>query len=232
MRSLAGVGIAFGGALFWLMYFDLKDRLQPEPRRKLLYAFLLGMLGAGAAALAYELTILLGLPDHPDGSTASVFRYCMFLIGPIEELCKFVPAWFVVFRWKEFDEPVDGVIYAAALAIGFATLENLFSLAALPWPHQLARALTSPLTHSLLSAVWGAGVAKARFDPRSPLPPAVLVAGSLVAAMLLHGLYDFVIFAWGATYLAGGIAFVLWLGMIRHVRRTIAEARLRAPITP
>ncbi len=44
--------------------------------------------------------------------------------------------------------------------------------------------------------------------------------------------YDFVIFAWGATYLAGGIAFVLWLGMIRHVRRHVRAARLRAPIAP
>jgi PrsW family intramembrane metalloprotease len=30
-----------------------------------------------------------------------------------------------VYHWDEFDEPLDGVVYGVALALGFATLENL-----------------------------------------------------------------------------------------------------------
>jgi hypothetical protein len=43
-----GVGFVFGAALFWIGYFDLKDRLRPEPRR---------------ALLAYRVAPSLGLPS-------------------------------------------------------------------------------------------------------------------------------------------------------------------------
>ena len=43
---IRGAGFVAGGAAFWLVYFYLKDRLQPEPRRLLLGAFLPGGLSA------------------------------------------------------------------------------------------------------------------------------------------------------------------------------------------
>ena len=39
--QLGGLGVAAAGALFWLFYYDLKDRIRPEPRRLLIVAFVL-----------------------------------------------------------------------------------------------------------------------------------------------------------------------------------------------
>ena len=48
---LRGLGFVAGGAVFWLMYFDLKDRLRLEPRRLLAVAYGAGFGAAGAAFL-------------------------------------------------------------------------------------------------------------------------------------------------------------------------------------
>ena len=50
---------------------------------------------------------------------------CFLVIGPCEELAKFLAVRLFVYRNKEFNEPLDGIIYAAAAALGFASLENV-----------------------------------------------------------------------------------------------------------
>ena len=50
---------------------------------------------------------------------------CFLVIGPCEEIAKFLAVRLFVYRNHEFDEPLDGIIYAAAAALGFASLENV-----------------------------------------------------------------------------------------------------------
>ena len=50
---------------------------------------------------------------------------CFLVIGPREEIAKFLAVRLFVYRNKEFNEPLDGIIYAAAAALGFASLENM-----------------------------------------------------------------------------------------------------------
>ena len=49
-----------------------------------------------------------------------------FVVGPVEELCKFAAVRLGPYRSLYFDEPVDGLVYASAASLGFASLENLF----------------------------------------------------------------------------------------------------------
>lgn len=218
---LRGLGFAFGGALFWLMYFDLKDRLKPEPRRLLVLAFVLGNLSALLGLGVYRVAAWLGLPDAPGSGSLEILVYCLALVGPIEEGVKFLVARTLVFRWRHFDEPIDGLVYASAVAIGFASLENVLYLPYLNWPEQLARALASPLTHSLFAAVWGFGVSRARFYARTRVGRFLWQVLTLLLSMGLHGLYDFFLLALNATFLASGIALVLWTFLIVHARRLI-----------
>lgn len=218
---IRGLGFAAGGALFWLIYFDLKDRLQPEPRRLLVLAFALGGFSAVLGLGAYRLAAWIGLPDAPGSSAPEILIYCLALVGPIEEGVKFLVARGIIFRWRHFDEPIDGLIYASAVAIGFASLENVLYLPYLSWPEQLARALASPLTHSLFAALWGFGMSRARFSARTGLGRFLWQALPLLASMALHGLYDFFLLAFHATFVASGIALVLWLLLIRYARRAV-----------
>ncbi|MEK7513014.1 MAG: PrsW family glutamic-type intramembrane protease, partial [Patescibacteria group bacterium] len=47
-------------------------------------------------------------------------------LAVVEEVLKFLAAYWAVNRNPAFDEPVDAMIYMIAAALGFATVENLF----------------------------------------------------------------------------------------------------------
>lgn len=222
---LQGVGFIFGGVLFWLIYFDLKDRYQPEPRRLLIMAFVLGTFAAVLAIGLYTLAERVGLPAFPGLSTGNILYYCFLLVGPIEEGSKFFIARSFVFRWKHFDEPIDGMVYAACIAIGFASFENILYLPQLDWIQQLARVITSPLTHSLFAIVWGFGVSKAFFGERRRIGRILWQTGTLLLSMFLHGLYNFFLFAYGATLLASVVVLILWIFLIVYARRLIRSAK-------
>jgi RsiW-degrading membrane proteinase PrsW (M82 family) len=208
-------------ALFWLQYVDLKDRLQPEPRRRLILAFLCGMAACGIALSAFWLTDVLGFPDFDEGDSGWLAAYCFLVIGPVEEGAKVLVALLIVFRWREFDEPVDGLVYSAAIALGFATVENFIHLPGLPLGEQLGRSFALPFTHTLFAAVWGMAIAHARFRLTDRWRRIGLQTGGVLAAMTLHGLYDWLIFAHRATARIGVLVLVLWAMMIWQARKAV-----------
>ncbi|GAB4370770.1 MAG: PrsW family glutamic-type intramembrane protease [Acidobacteriota bacterium] len=214
-------GIASGGAVLWLLYFDLKDRLAPEPRRLIVIAFGLGALATLPALAAYRLAPVLGLPADPGVDPGGALRYCLLTVGPVEEFAKFLGA-LVVWRWKAFDEWIDGVLYVAALSIGFATAENLVYASFLGPVEQLARALASPLVHALFAAPvgWALGWARVRRPP--PALAGLAVGVALALASLLHGLYDFALIGLGAPLLSAGLVLASWLGLLVALRRITA----------
>ncbi len=48
-----------------------------------------------------------------------------FLSGGIEEFLKWLFLYHLIFRHEAFDEPYDGIVYAVAVSLGYATLENI-----------------------------------------------------------------------------------------------------------
>jgi len=240
------LGMVAASALFWMIYIDSKDRFRPEPPWRLVGAFAVGM---GAAIFALGTFALLaslgGTPDDQAGfvarlgnriaalvtepeTTSQKAVLCFAFIGPIEEGAKVMAAWFLVFRWRVFDEPIDGFVYAAAIALGFASLENLLHLPNLGLGEQLARTLTLPITHSLFAAVWGFGVAHARLN-MTPGPAFwLLQVGSIVLAAFLHGLYDFLLIAYEWTFATSGLVLVLWIAVIWRARRLVQGQRGRS----
>lgn len=210
-------------SLFWWLYFDLKDRVQPEPRHKLIAAFGLGVIAASLAMGVFEVLDRLGVPPLQGGANAWTAVYCFGLIGPVEEGAKFLVAATCVLRWKEFDELIDGLVYPAAIALGFAALENLVQVGGLPLGQQLARSFALPLTHSLFAAVWGYGLAYAHLRVPRGWRRYALQGGFLLLAMGLHGLYDFLIFAYQATFAVAILGLALWMAMIWRARLALAK---------
>lgn len=217
--TLRAVGFVAAGSLFWLQYFDLKDALQPEPRRRLAQAFGLGMLAVGVAWAGYRAAAWAGLPSSPPEAAGDVVLYCLLVVGPVEEGAKFLVARAVCFRWKHFDERIDGLVYAAAVALGFAAVENFLFLRALPWTTGLVRALVSPLTHSLFAAVWGFGASRALLAAKTPASRFLWQALTLASAMVLHGAYDIAVLIDGAAPFAAIVMAALWAFVIWNARR-------------
>jgi RsiW-degrading membrane proteinase PrsW (M82 family) len=213
-------GPIVGGAILWLQYFDLKDSLRKEPRRMLVFGFLLGGVAAALAAGTYTILGQLGFSGPGDEPSAEL-AYFIGVVGPIEEGAKFAVAWAVLFRTRWFDEPIDGLVYAAAVAIGFASLENALYAPQVTWPTQLARAASTPLTHSLFSALWGFGSGYALLVEKRPLHRALWLVLPLAAAAVAHGAYDAAVVTLGKPWLASLLVLAMWAFVIAYARRVV-----------
>ena len=157
-----------------------------------------------------------------DTSTLALFAYSMLAIGPIEEFAKMLPFIIVVLRFPEFDEPLDGIIYASFIALGYAAVENILYLDYLTPIEAAARGFAGPVIHMLFASIWGftIGCAYLRGEPLL----GGIVRGLLIAAGL-HGVYDFIVMqsAFNALPIAAGLIVAVWiwrLGLMRALQQS------------
>src|SRR5206468_2432810 len=126
--GVASVGVAAIAALvpFSIVILVVRwiDRWEPEPRPALLFAVLWGAGVAVSVALIFDLGI--ELAAHATGARPSSFLQAVVQAPIVEEAGKgfgvLLLLWFGR-RW--FDGPIDGVVYAATVAAGFAFTENV-----------------------------------------------------------------------------------------------------------
>src|SRR5262249_36074087 len=156
------LGLILISGMLWMLYVNSKDRHRPEPRWRLLFAFGLGIAACIISIVGYALLDALGVPDIEFGERRWTAVFCFAIVGPLEEGAKVLMAYLIVFRWREFDEPMDGFVYAAAIALGFACAENFYGTSPSAGLRELALVVALPITHVLFSAIWGFGIGHAR----------------------------------------------------------------------
>ena len=161
--------------LFWLWVFWRRDRCEPEPKSKVLKLFGLGALFAGPVWFLEQ-----WLPGPRD-----VYYDVFVRVALVEESFKLLPVLLFAYRSRHFDEPMDGIVYAVAAGLGFATVENVIYAMSLGPALLVQRAFTSTLAHAAFSGLIGYGLAKTKFG--GGFGP---VAAAFVAVVGLHGFYD------------------------------------------
>ena len=213
----------------------LADRLEPEPRINLVFAF---AWGAGIAALVAAVINTAGLLyiTQPDlGTTTGQYISATFGAPVVEESLKGLVL--IVLLWRrrqELDGPTDGIIYAAMVGLGFAMTENLgYYIDALVRPEVggvqllgmtfVLRGVLSPFAHPIFTSMTGIGVAYAATHRHGRWAVAV----GLVAAMILHGTWN-ALTALGLAGLAGAYVvlacvFIGLIGVIIADRRRIVR---------
>ncbi len=211
--------------LFWAAYHYYHDRHRPEPVARLLFALL---LGAGASLLAgfgYELLGRLGLRFDAlvlaREDRLGLFTYAFLGIGLLEEFAKFLPFLCLIIHFKDFDEPVDGIVYASFIGLGFAAVENLSYLPLLSSAEVVARGFAAPVVHMAFASIWGYRVGKAKLEGRSFVAAAAVW---LLAAAFAHGVYDFIVLGFGgpALVLAAAVILAIWLWRLKLLLRLSA----------
>jgi RsiW-degrading membrane proteinase PrsW (M82 family) len=174
--------IAPGIAL--LCYFYLKDRYQSEPVSAVLKVFLLGVLLV-FPTMVLQRGFVLGLGENE-------FIFSFLISGGIEEFLKWFVLYFMVYNLAVFDEPYDGIVYAVAISIGFATLENI--IYAFFYPTSIAslfmRGLLPVSAHALFGVVMGYYFGKAKFSKSEQNKYLLL---SLALPIFWHGLFDYIL---------------------------------------
>lgn len=197
--------LAIAPGLFWLWFFARKDVYQPEPRRLLALTFVLGMVSTIPAAIV-ESIFLDDLELSSGADFASVAAAMLFVVGPVEELAKFAAVRIGAYRTRYFDEPIDGLVYSAAAALGFASLENLVYMLEFGTAVILVRAPLSTLGHVVFSSIWGYALGLRTQAKRGP----DLVLISLFFAALAHAAFNVLVFTLPVAALLLVVVGALW----------------------
>lgn len=204
--------LAFAPGIFWLWVVYRRDRLRPEPRYLVVRTFLWGILVAFPVSGLEALLIFIVEPGAIDLLQAGSIpfgtaAYISFVVaGVTEELGKYLVVKRTVYGSPYFDEPIDGLVYSSASALGFASIENVGYLLTYGWEIILLRGPISTLAHVLFSAMWGypLGLNKVKQTGRR-----TRVWTGLVCAMATHGLFNFLLFTESGYSL---LAIPLFLG--------------------
>lgn len=110
---------AFLPSILWLVFF-LKEDFHPEPRRLIIYTFCAGAL------ISIPVLVLQMVFQKFIAGPANALIFLIIGLAVIEEIFKFLSAYWSVRKEPAFDEPVDAMIYTIVAALGFATVENIF----------------------------------------------------------------------------------------------------------
>lgn len=213
--------------VFWAVYHYHKDRHLPEPPRNLLLCFGLGLLAAALSKGMYTGLEPLGLRYDAvalaEEDPLALFSYAMLAIGPIEELAKMLPFVVLVLRLDAFDEPLDGLVYASFIGLGYAAVENVLYLDFLSPLEAAARGFAGPVVHILFASIWAYWISRAKLGGSSIVKPALL---GFALAAFLHGLYDFLVLLEpvAALPIAAALIAAIWIWRLRVMHQMHQDA--------
>jgi RsiW-degrading membrane proteinase PrsW (M82 family) len=205
--SFLGPGLTFVGGLLALVPLTIVligirwiDRWEPEPIGLLLFAFFWGAGVSIVTALTVDAAAQVTIHNRGGATDATELLQSVVQAPIVEETAKGLGVLliFLVAR-KYFDGPVDGIVYAATVAGGFAFSENIqyfglqisteggfdSSVAQI----FLIRGLLSPFAHVMFTSMTGLFIGIAARQGNRALGVGLFFVG-LVPAILLHALWN------------------------------------------
>lgn len=194
----ANVQVALSGAipalvLMWL--FDRMDAKRPEPASTRRLVTFVGMLSViPAIFLERKLMSTAGAALAPEYTYQGASFKAFVMAAGVEEACKIAVVYWIVWRRPEFDERMDGIVYASRAGLGFALVENVMYLMnsdslqgqLYMW---VARAFLAVPGHAMWTGMIGYMAARRRFDGVG-----LGLVGGYLLAVAFHGAYDCAVF--------------------------------------
>lgn len=211
MLVILSAAIAPGLAL--LSYFYLKDQYDTEPIAVVIKTFLFGVL---LVLPIMFLQYVLEKEQILNTDFANAFLWAAM----IEEFFKWFILIYAIYQHVAFDEPYDGIVYGAAVSLGFASMENVFYLLANGVEHAFSRAVLPVSSHALFGVIMGYYLGKAKFSLSNNRTYLIL---GLLAPIVLHGVYDYILLSqerW-VYFIMPFMVGLWWLGM-----KKVKQARL------
>jgi len=209
----------------WLFFVRQFDRAQPEPLWLVIATFALGALAVLPAGLLewgwdalspYTNPTLLTFGRAPRAFPLALVGFVV-TVGLSEEGMKLLATWSLARHRHEFDEPVDGIVYGAAAALGFAAAENIryLALGRVDGPLVASRAFMSVPAHLFFGALWGYALGRRLVRPDKKVWPLFLAAAGL------HGLFDTCLSIDGAGIWAFVVSFFVASLFLVHLRSAL-----------
>lgn len=203
--NILTIVLGFLPGLAWLFFFLQEDSAHPEPKRLVIYVFLItGLITIPALAGEFLFEDLI-MKLSWQSKAAVIF----FGLAAIEEFFKFAGVYLFIRRNREFNEPLDAMIYMITGALGFATVENIavlgniFNNAPLGFFLETSvktlslRFIGATLLHALASAIvgyyWAVGILAKKEKMH--------IWGGLIIAILIHSIFNLLILRFENTSL-------------------------------
>jgi len=184
-------------SMLWFLYIYQKDVFEPEPMGKILKAVAWGALPA--VLLSYLLESYL------------FFWAGLFSAPLVEEACKGI----YVFRLRKsqfLEGPMDGLVYGAAVAIGFEIVENLLYSFSTEFGIELAAVRSIAVGHILFTGLFGLMVGMAKIQGKKRL-----IAYGYISAVLMHFSWNTLVSVHWVSYFVLVPVFILILKLIADV---------------
>ena len=216
MEKLGALAVA--PALICLVYMYIRDKYEKEPWRLLATGVAIGciitfpvMQGQGFVARFMPIAI---------GQFGEAVFTSFAIAALVEEGFKFAVLYFLVWRSKELNERVDGIVYAVFISLGFAGVENVlyvFNPQLGGLSTALMRAVVSVPSHGLFGIIMGYHFAIARFEPQNKNLRIFL---AFFAPWLAHGIYNTILLSGHTYYLVVFVPFLLmlWHGGLKKIK--------------
>lgn len=211
-----------------MIFIYRQDKYEKEPIGLLIRAFIGGMV-----AIPLDL-LLVSLIDSVF-YTDTAFHSAFIEAGFCEELSKFIILFLAIWWNRNFNEYMDGIVYAAFVGLGFACVENIMYVFQGGIGTGLVRALLSVPGHFLFAVIMGYFFSLAKFSKTGRFG---YLMAALFGAVLAHGLFDWLLMlpehiseALGVIifglFLLGDIK--LWKIGLKYIRRHQENSQFKEP---
>lgn len=249
MALLGAFFFGFVPMFLFAAFVNWLDRYEKEPKLLLGAAFLWGVVIAGGGAFILNTLFGIGIYAFTGSEGAAEFGTTSIVAPIIEEGLKGLAVLVVFFLFRtEFDSILDGIVYGAITAAGFAAIENVLYIYRNGfqeggwegfWVLVFIRVLLVGWMHPFFTSFTGIGLAIARMSRNTFVKIIAAPAGYTVAVMAhaFHNTFSSLIGGGGGFLLgiladyfgyAFMLAFIIW--MIVN-ERNILKRNLREEVT-
>ena len=165
-----------------MMYIYFKDKYEREPFGLLMLSFWFGVFSIVLPIIVESMSGLSGSKD-----IIKIAIYSFAVVGLSEEASKYMFLRIFIFKRKAFNEPLDGIVYAVMISMGFATAENIMYVLDGGFGVGVLRMLTAVPAHACFGVFMGYFVGMAKFKKHK----FIYLTLGLLTAVIAHGFYDF-----------------------------------------
>ncbi len=204
-----------------IYYFVRSDKFQ-EPTFQILKIFFFGIL---ITVPAFFINTYLNIFLETNTNISEPLIGSFLTAAPVEEGLKFFILFYFVYRMKDFNEPVDGIVYGVSVSLGFATLENIYYVYVLPDYFEttslslaVLRAFSAVPAHAAFGAIMGYFFMKFSFVSKKDN-----LFFSIIIPLFLHGFYNL---SMSYNYFIGYLLVVLmWIVIYKKFKELVKNQK-------
>ena len=201
-------------SLLIVFFFVSSDKFK-EPNKEIIKVFFYGIL---ITIPAYFLNTYIGEIWYATNASEGLIS-SFLTAAPVEESLKLAVLYFFVYKMKDFNEPIDGIVYGVTVSLGFATLENIYYVYLLAdyfdttsMALAIVRSFSAVPAHAVFGVFMGYFFMKYSFIKKKDN-----LFFAFIVPFVLHGCYN--LFLSSNYYVALLLILISWIVALRMFSR-------------